>query len=537
MLANYLKTASRAIKRHKGYSLLNLSGLAIGMACCLLIFLFVQDEISFDKYHEKSDRIYRLIADGEVGGTLSHFALAPFAAAPAFTEEIPEVENYVRILRLGRQQPITYEDRTFEEKGIFLADETFFKIFTQRFLAGDPESALDEPGSVVITEETAKRIFGDEDPIGKTLKFQPVKEIHVTGVIEDVPRNSHFKFNYMISFKSLSEKQMQGLNQWLSISGWSYLLLGEGSDSTGAQEKFADIVERNTGEQARQFGLSISYSLQKMTDIHLRSNLQGEIDANGNIIYVYVFSAIAFFILFIACINFMNLSTARSANRAREVGLRKMFGARRKNLIGQFLAESILLSLTAMFLAVVLALLALPLFNTFSGKEMPASSLFGWNMIAGMLGLVLFTGLMAGSYPAFFLSGFQPVSIFRGMLGKGSKNSALRKVLVVFQFSLSVGLIVGTGIVLDQIDYLKNKNLGFDKEQLISVLVQTPSTAKNYRGIKSELLQNPNILKVSFSGVIPTRGGELRLMIPEGRSESETFSMNVMRCHHYFLST
>jgi len=537
MLSSYLKMVFRTIRKHKGYSILNLSGLAIGMACCILILLFIQDELSYDKTHENKDRIYRLISDGEVGGSLSHFALAPFAAPPAFTQEIPEVEFYVRILQIGRQQPITYEDKTFEEIGIFLADETFFQIFSHRFIAGNPERALEEPNSVVITEETALRLFGDEDPIGKVLEFAPIKQIHITGVIEDVPKNSHFRFNYMVSLKSLSEQQMQGLNQWLSISGWAYLLLTEGADPAAIQTKFADIVEKHTGEQARQYGISISFLLQKMTDIHLRSNLQGEIEANSNIIYVYVFSAIALFILIIACINFMNLSTARSANRAREVGLRKMFGAYRKNIINQFLAESILLSLTALIFAVILAALALPIFNNFSGKEMSVDYLAKGIMVAGMLVLIIFTGLLAGFYPAFFLSSFQPTAVFRGKLSKGSASSLLRKILVVFQFSISVVLITCTGIVLNQIDYLKNKNLGFDKEQVMAVLVQSSSTAKNYKGIKAELLQNPNILNVSFSAVVPIRGGELRLMIPEGKSQGETYSIYVMRSDHDFQKT
>jgi putative ABC transport system permease protein len=537
MLSNYLKMTIRSISKHKGYTFLNLLGLAIGMACCILILLFVQDELSFDQYHLKKDRIHRLVIEGEVAGTLSSLALAPFAAPPAFKDEIPEVESFVRMLRLGRQQPIGYQEKTYEERGIFLADETFFQIFSYEFLAGDPDTALDDPGSVVITEEVALRIFGDEDPIGKILEFTPVKNIHVKGVIKDVPRNSHFRFNYMISFKSLTDRQMQGLEQWLSISGWGYLLLQEGADPAAVQAKFPEIVEKNTGEDARKFGISLNYFLQKLTDIHLRSNRQGEIEANGNITYVYVFSAIALFILLIACINFMNLSTARSANRAREVGLRKVFGAQRKNLIGQFLAESIVLALTGLILAVLLAVLALPVFNTFAGKEMSAAVLIKGVMVAGMLFLIVFTGLLAGSYPAFFLSGFQPVAVFRGVLSKGSRGSLLRKILVVFQFTISIALIAGTGVVLDQIDFLKNKDLGFDKDQMMVTLVQMPTTRKNFKAVKAELLQNPNIRHVSFSSGVPTRGGELRLMIPEGKADTETFDMIVMRGDFDFIET
>ncbi|MFA9454123.1 MAG: ABC transporter permease, partial [Candidatus Aminicenantaceae bacterium] len=282
-------------------------------------------------------------------------------------------------------------------------------------------------------------------------------------------------------------------------------------------------------------GISMQFVIQKMTDIHLRSKLQGEIEPTGDIVYVYVFSAIALFILMIACINFMNLSTARSSNRAREVGLRKVFGAFRINLVGQFLLESMLLSLASLGLALGLASLALPLFNNFAGKEMTAGFFFQPPILVGMLVLIIFSGLMAGSYPAFFLSGFQPIAVFRGVLSKGAKSSALRKVLVVFQFSLSVALIIGTGIVLRQIDYMKNKDLGFDKENILVVPVQTPATARNHVGIKAELLQNPNITQATFSSGIPGRTGELRLMIPEGKTQSETFSMFVFRSDYDYV--
>lgn len=537
MLFNYIKTAWRNIRKQKGYSLINLFGLAIGMACCLLILLFVQDELSYDRYHEHADRIHRLRIDGDVGGSLTRFALAPFAAPPVFAQEIPEVESFVRIIQIGRRQVIELEERSFEEEGIFLSDETFFQFFTHRFLQGDGANALDEPGSVVITRDTAVRLFGDEDPLGRTLTFGPVGDLHVTGVIENVPRNSHFTFNYVISFKSLNEQQRRGIEQWLSIQGWAYLMLTPGADPAAVEAKFAGIVDTHTGEQAREFGIALTFFIQKMTDIHLHSHLQGEIAPTGNIVYVYVFSAIALFILGLACINFMNLSTARSANRAREVGLRKVFGAFRNSLVGQFLSESVLMSMGSLLLALALAALALPLFNTFSGKELSAASLFRVPILAGMLLLILLSGLLAGSYPAFFLSGFQPIAVFRGVLSRGAKGSFLRKALVVFQFAVSVALIIGTGIVLHQIDFMKNKDLGFDKQNMLVTLVQAPETARNFEAIKSELLQNPKILKASFSTAVPGRLGELRLMIPEGKDTAESFSMYVFRCDHDYINT
>jgi len=537
MLFNYIKTAWRNLTKQKGYSFINLLGLAIGMACCLLIFLFVQDELSYDKYHEKADRIHRLIIDAEVGGSLSQFAMTPFAAPPVFNEEIPEVESFVRIIGIGRQQIIKYQEKSFEERGIFLADDTFFKIFTHQFTDGIADKALEAPGSVVITEDTAERLFGAEDPIGKILNFEPVGDMNVTGVIKNVPRNSHFSFNYVISFTSLSEQQRQGLEQWLSIQGWAYLLLQEGVDPQIVEDKFAAIYETHTGKTARDYGISMEFFIQPMTSIHLHSNRQGEIESTGNIMYVYIFSAIALFILMIACINFMNLSTARSSNRAREVGLRKVFGAYRKNLIGQFLSESNMLVIAGLMLGLALAVLALPVFNNFAGKELTTSALYQPPILAAMLALILFTGVLAGSYPAFFLSAFQPIAVLRGKLSKGAKSSGLRKVLVAFQFSISIILIIGTGIVIKQINFMKNKDLGFNKEQVLVALVQTREMAQNSQAVKSELLQNPNVRNASFSSGLPGRLGELRLMIPEGKSKEETFGTYVMRCDYGFIDT
>jgi len=364
-----------------------------------------------------------------------------------------------------------------------------------------------------------------------------VGDLHVTGVIKNVPRNSHFSFNYIISYNTLSEKQRRPMEQWLSIQGHAYLLLQKGAAAEAVEAKFADIVETHTGQDARKYGIDISFFLQKMTDIHLRSNLQGEIEANGNLTYVYVFSAIALFILAIACINFMNLSTARSANRAREVGLRKVFGAYRKNLIGQFLSESILLSIAALIVALILVSLALPAFNNLSGKELNAGYLTEGIVVVSLFVLILFSGLLAGSYPAFFLSGFQPISVFRGVLSKGSKSTFLRKVLVVFQFTISVALIIGTGIVLNQIDFMRNKDLGFNKEHVLVVRVQSRKSFGKFEPVEAELLQNPNIQNVAISTSIPGRIGELTVMVPEGAAENETHSVYVMRCDYDFLST
>ncbi|MCP4728158.1 MAG: FtsX-like permease family protein [bacterium] len=543
MFVNYLKTAIRNIMRQKGYSLINLAGLTIGMVCCILILLFVQDELSYDKYHEKADQIYRIVTSGELGGGTRNFAMSPYPAGPVFTNEIPEVIAYSRLVNMnlisGGDILVTYEEKRFEEAGIFVADTTFFEIFTYSFIAGDQETALDDPNSVVITEETAVRIFGDEEPIGKTVNIAAIGELKITGIIEEVPRNSHFTFNYIASTTSLNTAQRNVLSsQWFAINGYVYLLFDKNADPKVVEDKMADVFESNAGEQARRFGIKFIFNLQNITDIHLRSHLEVEIQPNNEIAYVYIFSAVAVFILLIACINFMNLSTARSANRAREVGLRKVFGAYRINLVGQFLSESVLMSVFGLILAISIVFLLLPGFNSISGKEFTFGSLFDGTVFTGLIGLIIFTGVFAGSYPAFFLSAFQPGKVLRGMLSKGSASSVFRKSLVVFQFSISIILIISTMIVLDQIDFMKNKDIGFDKEQILIVNIQNPGqTRSRVRTIKEELKQNPHILEATFSSSVPGRLPNTQLFLPEGREQSNTEAFDQFSCDHDFMKT
>ena len=535
MIKNYIKMNLRNILTHKGYSFINILGLAIGMACCILILLFIQDELSYDTYHENADQIYRLVIEAEIGGSLDNFAVAPFAAPPTFNDELPEVISFTRLFNLNGQ--ITIDDRQFEEERIFFADTTFFEIFSHTFLRGDPETILDEPGAVVITEETAQRLFGNENPIGKTIQHNQIGELHIEGIVENVPENSHFHFNYIISMATIEGARRAFLNQWLSINGWGYLLLEKGTDPRVVEEKFVDIVENHTGQTARQYGISFVFFLQKLTDIHLRSHLQAEVEENNNIVYVYTFAAVAIFILIIACINFMNLSTARSASRAKEVGLRKVMGAAKKNLVYRFLSESLFLSVLALVIAIGIVWLTLPAFNNFADKQMTIMDLGNGAILSGILGLIVFTGILAGSYPAFILSAFQPISVLRGDLSSGSKRSSFRKVMVVSQFSISIVLIVCTFIVVNQVDYMKNKDLGFDKEQIVVVTMQTSAPQERFQTIREELLQHTDIFSASFSTGVPGRGGELRLFVPEGNDSTETHAMRLYRTDFDFVST
>lgn len=534
MLSNYLKISLRNIRRQKGYSLINISGLALGMASCILILMFVQDELSFDTHHEHADRIYRLAMDATIGGELSHMAIPPFAAGPAFAEEIPQIETYVRLF--GRSGQVTIGDRQFEEDGIFFSDSTFFDVFTHEFVRGTAKGSLNEPGSVVITSETAMRLFGTDDPMGEQINFADM-DLHITGVIDDVPVNSHFTFNYIISFTSLPEQQRGFLRAWLSINGWTYLLLKENPDLDLVTTQFADIYDVQTGEQARGAGMHFEFFLQKLTDIHLYSKLQYELGTNGDITYVTTFSIVALFILLIACINFMNLSTARSAVRGKEVGIRKAVGASRQNLMRRFLGESLFMSLIGFVLSLGIVWLALGPFNQLSGKEMGMLDLSRGLILSGMLGIVILTGLVAGSYPAFVLSAFKPVSVLRGQMVSGASGSMIRKTLVVLQFSVSISLIIGTIVVFNQVDFMKNKDLGFDKEQLLVLRMTTANDADSFNAFRDELLTNSNIVTGAFSTSVPGAVGELRLFIPEGADSSETHVMNLIRVDFAYLET
>ncbi len=538
MIKNYIKITFRNIKRQKGYSFINISGLAIGMACCILILLFIQDELSYDRYHKNAENIYRITYNEIIGGVYAEFALSPFAFAPAMKAELPEVISYVRFFR--RTGLFTIAEKKFEERNILLADSTFFEIFSHEFIEGVPETCLDQPRSIVLTEESAFRLFGSVEIIGRTMILNEADELTVTGVIRNVPRNSHFRFNYVVSSSTIlskSERFRQLFQAWLSVFGWSYLLLDSKADINEIESKFEDIFERNSGSVARQYGIEAHMALQKMTDIHLRSKLQDEKDINSDIAYIYIFSAIAVFILGIACINFINLSTARSVNRAREVGLRKVFGAVKKSLIRQFIAESTGLAIIALVIAIIIAALVLPIFNDISGKFFSLAALNRPSVWLGAVSLVVLTGLIAGSYPAFYLSGFDPVRVFRSKFSNIRNRFNFRNILVTLQFVISIVLITSTLIIIEQIEFMKNKNLGFDKEQVVVARVRGTGIRQNLASFKNELRQRPDIIQFSCSESVPGRSNSVLTIFQEGRSENESHSMDIMSADFDFVET
>jgi len=535
MLKNYLKIALRNLKKHKAYSFINIAGLAVGMTCCILILLWVQDELDFDRYHENADRIYRITYAEEIGGAFDHYALPPFPAAPAFAAEVPGISGYTRLWQ--RTGFFKHGENNFDERNIFYVDKDFFNIFTYEFIEGDPATALENPGSIVLTRDMAQKIFGDKDALGETLNLNADGDLKVTGVVENVPPNSHFHFNYLVSINTIQGRRAEYLDAWLSIAGWSYLLLEENADAKMVEKKLVSIVEKHTGADARKYGQKMFYYLQPLTDIHLKSNLEGELEGNGDIRYIYVFSLIAAFILLIACINFMNLSTARSANRGKEVGLRKVLGAYKKRLVMQFLTESTGFAFVSSILALNLVWFLLPAFNSFTGKEITVTSLFSLAVVFSLFILVIFTGIAAGSYPAFYLSSFQPIDTIRQKLQRGSGRSVLRNTLVILQFTISVVLIISTFIVLEQLNYMKNQKLGFKKEQVLAVQIRGEGLREQLEPFRNELKKNVKIQEVSYSNGIPGSTDTILTVFQEGKPENVTHTFDYIYSDYDFLKT
>ncbi len=537
LIWNYSKIALRKLRRQKGYSFINIAGLAIGLAACLLISLWVKDELSYDKYHEKADRIYRLAQFEEIGGVSERLAVAPFAAAPAFAAEIPEVETYTRLLR---GTPLaTVEGRKFDLTNVYFTDPGFFEIFSHTFMAGDRKTSLASPGAFVLTEDTARKLFGRTDVVGQTVNFNNDYDLKVTAVIRNVPANSHFRFNGLVSLGTIAARPeiRPAMEDWFRITGWVYVLLKDNVDPGAVEAKMAAVKLKYAGEQLRQSGSKMDFRLQPLSAIHLRSHLEGEIGPSGDIRHVYVFSLIAAFILIIACINFMNLATARSAGRGREVGMRKVMGARRGNLIFQFLGESVLLSVIASAAAVVLVSLVLPSFNRLAGKAIGHASLIGRTSILALTVLTLITGFLGGSYPALFMSAFRPAAVLKGNVGRGLKRTSFRSILVVFQFSVSIILLAGTFIVLAQTRYMKTRDLGFDKSQVLVVNMRDPAARRRAEALAGNLKSNPNVREATLTGGVPGRVQVSMVVSLEGRPERESFSAWVIWSDFDFVKT
>ena len=515
MIKNYIKTAFRGLMKNKGFTFLNVFGLALGLATCMLIVFYVFDELSYDRYNTKADRIFRVNEDIKFGGSSNSYAIVPAPMAAALKNDFPEIEQVVRFWNKGGNQ-VKKGTQNINERAVY-TDSSIFSVFTLPMISGSPSSALTEPHSVVITEQMAKKYFDGaagnyQDVVGKVLIFNDTAQYKITGVIRDMPQQSHFRFDFFLSMSTLPQSRD---NKWLSSNFNTYILLKPGADYKKLEAKFPDFFKKQAGSQLESFvhltfdkfersGSYFRINLTPLKEIHLRSNRFEEMSANGNIQYVYIFSAIALFILLIACVNFMNLSTARSANRAREVGVRKVLGSPRKYLIAQFLAESIMVTFVAAIIALFAASASLPLFNRMAGKELMLSAqVVGW-ILPLLLVIVIVIGCLAGSYPAFFLSGFKPIEVLKGKLSAGFKGGSLRSLLVVFQFAISIFLIIGTLVIYTQLKYIQNKDLGYNRDHLLVVrnLWTLPnSVAKTF---KQQIKQLAGVEAVSLSQALPS---------------------------------
>lgn len=512
MFKNYLKIAIRNLWKSKGFSAINIIGLAIGLATCLLILLFVLDELSYDRYNKKADRIYRVDGDIKFGG--NHFVMATSTdpMGPTLKKDFPQVEEYVRF-RVTGGLLIKKGNENVQEDHVVYADPTLFDVFTLPMLDGNPQTALQAPNSIVITETIARKYFNTTQAAGRSLLVNNREHYTVTGVIKDIPSQSHFNFNFFVSLSTRAESRA---NNWLSNNFNTYIVLKEGADPKQLEAQFDALVEKYVGPQVMQF-MSINldefkksgnyekHYLTPLTSIHLYSDKEAELSANSNIQYVYIFSAIAFFILLIACVNFMNLSTARSANRAREVGVRKVLGSLKSNLVKQFLTESILISSTAMLLALVLAWTMLPYFNQLAAKEIKLNLIADPWMLPILVLLVLITGLLAGSYPAFYLSSFKPIQVIKGKLAAGFKTSWLRSGLVVFQFSISIVLIIATMVIYKQLHYIQSHKPGFNREQVL-VIHNTHPLGNKAKTFQNEIVKLPGVENATIADYLPTNG-------------------------------
>ena len=506
MLRNYINVAIRNILKHKFFSFINIIGMTIGITACLLIVIYISDELSYDRFHADADRIYQVSLHGRIAGQDINTSTTCPPMAQALMSDVPEVEAATRLRTLDGV-PVKHEDKVFTEENVFLADSNFFQFFSFKLLHGDPQTVLLEPNSVVITEDIAKKYFGETDPVGKLLVVRNGNQtFKVSGVAENPPHNSHFRFTMLLA--SSSDESMRS-NIWLNNFMFTYYKLKPNTSPAQVDEKFMGITEKYVGPDIERFlqtsikelkakGDDYGFYSTALTDIHLRSTTRDNITPAGNIEYIYFFAAIGLFIIAIACINFMNLATARSASRAKEVGLRKTLGSLRTQMIFQFLAESSLYSLMAVILAVVACYFLLPQFNLLSGKELTMDIVLTPAFMAGLIALIFAVGLVAGSYPAFYLTSFNAVEVLKGKVRAGMKSKGIRSTLVVFQFGLSIFLIIFTLVVYQQINYMQDAHLGMDKNNVL-VVKGASRLATNKEAFKNSLSQMQGVEKVSYT--------------------------------------
>jgi putative ABC transport system permease protein len=533
MLKNYFKVAIRNILKYKFFSMINILGMTIGIAACFLIVLYVVDELSYDRFHANSDRIYQVALKARIGGQDVATSTTCPPLAEALVTEVPGVKAATRLAQFYGQPVIKFEDKMFTESRVFFADSNFFSFFTFKILEGDAATALQEPNSAVLGKSMVKKYFGDQPALGKLITIgNDNTSYKVTGVTEDCPTNSHFRYNMLLSASSRDDLKS---TEWLNNYIYTYFQLDESGSMDQVNKKFEDMVVKYVGPEIERFigatfaqmkeqGGMYGYFTTALTDLHLRPQTRDFIEPPGNIMYIYFFGGIGIFIIVIACINFMNLSTARSAGRAKEVGLRKTLGSLRGQMIRQFLAESMLYSFVTVILAVVLCYFLLPQFNLLAGKELVMKVFATPLFIGAILSLAIVVGLLAGSYPAFYLTSFNPVEVLKGKLRGGLKSKGVRSTLVVFQFALSIFLIIFTSVVYQQIRFMQERNIGFDKHNVLRIN-NARRLGTNMHSFKNAIEGESNITKASFTNANFPRGGNNTTVFKTVGSEEDHIMM------------
>jgi len=535
MFKNLFKIALRNIFKDKVYSAINILGLTIGITCSMFLFMYILDELSYDKYHANANNIYRIVSNIKEPDNAFTWAVAQVPMAQELRNNYPEVKNAVRFYGTGRTLYKNGE-KQFNEEDFYLTDSTVFDMFSYEFLAGDMNTALDNPFSIVLTESVAKKYFASAaEALGQSLQNKENEEYKITGVIEDVPYNSHFRFDALIS---RSSRPGSDGGSWGNFGVFTYIQLPDNYDLTKMYASLDKIVKERVNPIFEQYNIKIGYELQRITDIHLHSKIQDEAEEGGDISVIYIFGAVSAFMLIIACINYMNLATARSANRAKEVGVRKVMGSQRKQLVTQFITESVVLTLIALVLSIFLIYALLPSFNGLANKHLPFSYILQTPVILTLVGITLFSGIVGGSYPAFYLSGFNPVNVLKGKLAARGGSVFFRRGLVILQFAISIFMLISTLVVFDQLNYMRNKDLGFDKERVVKLTLSERELRQKADVLVNRLKQSPEVAGVGTATSVPGQGvGKLLLKVEDNEGKMVDRGVDLFNADFDFVKT
>nr|NQU90864.1 ABC transporter permease [Bacteroidota bacterium] len=537
MLSNYILTTLRNLGRNKVFSIINISGLAIGLACFIMLVLYVKNELGYDRHHPNAENIYRLTMKANMGGNDLHAAVTGGPVGDMVQNEIPGVIVHTTIYQPTRSILFRVNDRDFYQEHILYADSGFFDVFSYEFIAGDPATVLDHPGSMVLTESMVKKFFGDQDPMNQAIKWNNEDNMIVKGVIKDPEFNSFLNFDVLASLSTFrtSPRMWRAVNGLWFFATQNYVSVNASLSKERLKEKLDQVIEKHLTNDLNESGMKMEWEPQHITDIHLHSNIIHELETNGDISRVYIFSAIAILILIIACINFVNLSTSKSSKRAAEVGVRKVFGANRDMLFRQFIGESVIVAIISLIIAVILVEIFLPFFNEISGIEFGREWHSDWQFALFVFTITLVVGFVSGIYPAMFLSSFKPIKVLKGNLFTGTAKPLFRNSMVVLQFAISVFLIFSTIVIYQQMDFLEKKDIGIDKEHVVVISVRDPVFINKYDNIQEEIRLIPGVKDVSASSTYLGRFEQRRSYYPEGVTRQDSWMMNNVQVDYNFL--